>query len=176
MKKPAIFAGIGVLVCAAAAFGVAGIVKPIEQPSEWKSKRGTDAYYIGEEEVYELADINVNLKGADGQKYLSVGIGVSYKLGAELVEEHKAAAKEGGGGGHGGDKKGAGPPGPFDKAKLELKDRLTMLLSNKTQADIEGKEKKQILKQEILEEVQAAVFPDKKGRIENVYIKNLLIQ
>ena len=43
-------------------------------------------------------------------------------------------------------------------------------------ADIEGVEKKKVLKQEILEQLQEAVFPEKLGRVENVYFRNILVQ
>lgn len=162
MKKPVLFAGIGLVVAAGGAFFAAGVVKPQEPATDWRSKRGTDEYYVSEEMQYEVPDLNVNVKGSNGERYLSVGVGVKYKLGAELMNPPDKA-----------------PPdvkAPFEKAKLEIRDRLTLLLSNKTLADLEGREKQNALKQEMLEEIEAAVFPDQTGRVIRVYLRQLLVQ
>jgi flagellar basal body-associated protein FliL len=163
MKKSVIFGGIGVLVAASGAFLAAGITTPQAPETDWRSKRGTDEYYADSEELqYEIPDLNVNVKGSNGERYLSVGVGVKYRLGAELM--------------HPADKVPPDVKAPFESAKLEMRDRLTLLLSNKTLSDLEGREKQNALKQEMLEEIEAAVFPDQTGRIVRVYLRQLLVQ
>jgi flagellar basal body-associated protein FliL len=165
MKKKVLVAGIGVILAAGGAFAAAGVVKPQAPETDWRSKRGTPEYYVSDEQQLELPDLNVNVKGSNGERYLCVGVGVQYKLGAELMNPKGAKGK-------------AAPDfkAPFDKAKLEVRDRLTLLLSNKTVSDLEGREKQNALKQEMLEEIEAAVFPDQLGCVTRVYISKILFQ
>ncbi len=155
MKKSLIIVcGATLVILAGAAFVVGGMAGGKPPEVDWKSRRGTDAYYTSELVHFELKDIHVNLKGTDAQRYLAVGVGISYKVGPEI---HDAKA-------------------PFATAEPELKDRLIMLLSNKTLADIEGLENKKLIKHEILEQVQLTVFPQKLGRVEEVNFNKFLIQ
>jgi flagellar basal body-associated protein FliL len=142
---------VAVLMTAAVVVGGAGTH---EAPVDWATRRGQDSYYQQEVLEIDLKDINVNLKGTDGQRYLWVGISVAYKVGQD-VKDAKA---------------------PFTKGESDLRDRLTLLLSNKGIADLDSTEKKKLLKHEILEQVQHAIFPDKTGRIEDVHYRNFLIQ
>lgn len=163
MKKPVIFAALGLVVAAGGAILAAGVTKPPEAKVDWRSKRGTDEYYKEcEPQNHEIKDLNVNIKGSNGERYLTVGLAVQFRLGAELMNPP--------------DKSPPDYKAPFDTAKLEISDRLTLLLSNKTLPELEGREKQNVLKQEILEEVSAAVFPDQMGRIDKVFINKLLVQ
>lgn len=163
MNKKVVFIGLGVVLAGGGAFMAAGVTKPPEVKTDWSGKRGTDAYYAEcEEQTYELPDLNVNLKGTNGERYLTVGLAVKYRLGAELMNPP--------------DKAPVDLKAPLEKSKLEVRDRLIGVLSNKTIADLEGVEKRKALKQELLEEIGSAVFPDQMGRIESVLIKSILIQ
>jgi flagellar basal body-associated protein FliL len=163
MKKPVLFAGIGLVLAAGGAFMAAAVTKPPEPKIDWRSKRGTDEYYKEcEPQNYELKDLNVNIKGSNGERYLTVGLAVQYRLGAELMNPP--------------DKAPVDYKAPFETAKLEISDRLTLLLSNKTLPELEGREKQNVLKQEIMEEVSAAVFPDQMGRVDKIFINKLLVQ
>ncbi|HYC76029.1 MAG TPA: flagellar basal body-associated FliL family protein [Planctomycetota bacterium] len=164
MNKKLLLVGVGVVLASGAAFMAAGAAKPAAAEVDWRSRRGKDEYYLPEEHEFDLPDINVNLKGTGGQRYLAAGLGVRFRIGQELaLTPNKDGTPH-------------DPKSSFEKAKLEIKDRLTILLSNKSVNDLEGSEKKKALKQEILEELSVAVFPDQLGRIEQVYIKQLLVQ
>jgi flagellar basal body-associated protein FliL len=154
MNKRILIGGVSLVVLALGAVVVGGMGGHHESRVDWASRRGQEAYYAPDVLNQDLKDINVNLKGTEGQRYLSVGISVGYRVGPEVAD----------------------PKAPFQKAESDLRDRLTMLLSNKGLADLEGLERKRVLKQEILDQVQQAVFPDKTGRIDEVYYRNFLIQ
>jgi flagellar basal body-associated protein FliL len=163
MKKSIVFVGVGVVLAAGGAFFAAGVVQPKKETIDWRSLRGKDEYFAKSEEyLYDVPDLNVNLKGSGGQRYLTVGVGVKYRLGGELLHPANEAPVD--------------SKAPFEKAKLDVRDRLTILLSNKTLEDLEGREKHNALKQEMLEEIAAAVFPDQTGRIEAVFLRQLLVQ
>jgi flagellar basal body-associated protein FliL len=154
MKKKIIIVGAVVAILATAAVVVGGMGGGHEPPVDWESKRGQDSYYRDDVLGYDMKDVSVNLKGTDGQRYLFVELSVAYRLGPEL-------------------KDGASR---FAKAEADLRDRLTLLLSNKGLSDLEGLENKKTIKQEILDQVQAAVFPDKTGRVQDIYFRKFLIQ
>jgi flagellar basal body-associated protein FliL len=147
-----VFAIVGVLGLAAVVVGGAGTTG--EAPVDWVSKRGLESYYGEEVFNLDLKDISVNVKGTDAQRFLFVGISVAYRVGPEVKD----------------------PKAPFARADADLRDRLTLLLSNKGLADLDGLENKKTLKQEILDQVQLAVFPDKTGRVEKINIRQFLIQ
>jgi flagellar basal body-associated protein FliL len=154
MKKKILIVVPAVLILALSAVVVGARGGGSTAPVDWSSKRGQDSYYAEEVLNYDLKDISVNVKGTDAQRYLLVGIGVAYRVGPEVKD----------------------PKAPFAKAESDLRDRLTMLLSNKKLAELEGLEMKNLLKQEILDQVGHAVFPDKTGRIEQVFFRQFLIQ
>ncbi len=56
------------------------------------------------------------------------------------------------------------------------RDRLILLLASKSMEDLEGRDKKELLKKEIQSELQPILFPDEDGRIDAVLFKDLLIQ
>lgn len=171
MKQVLVIGGVCVLLLGGAAVVVAGKTPVVVADVDWKSRRGTDGYYTGKEQYFDLPTMTVNLKGEG--RFLKLSLAVEYRLGAELVNEKPAAADAAGG--HGG-AKGAGPVTPFDKAMPEIKDRLNLLLSNKTVGDIEGLENKKRLKEEVRHELEDAVFPERLGRIEKVFIKEIVVQ
>jgi flagellar basal body-associated protein FliL len=153
-KKVIIIIGAALLILSTAAVVVGGAGGAHPAPIDWASRRGQDSYYAPEPVNYDLKDISVNIKGTEAQRYVSVGITVAYRIGPEIADA-KAA---------------------FTKAESDLRDRLTLLLSNKSLADLEGLENKRVLKQEILDQVEHAVFPDKTGRVEEIYFRQFLIQ
>lgn len=154
MKKKILIMGVALTILATAAVVVGGIGGHHDAPVDWASRRGQDSYYAADVQNYDLKDISVNIKGTDAQRYLSVGVTVAYRIGPE-ISDAKAA---------------------FTKGESDLRDRLTLLLSNKGLSELDGLENKRILKQEILDQVERAIFPEKTGRIEEVYFRQFLIQ
>ncbi len=170
MKQFIAIGAVVALLLGGAAVVVAGKAPAPVADVDWKSRRGTDGYYTGKESHVDLPTITVNLKGEG--RFLKIALAASYRLGAELTNEKKPA--DAAGGGHGGGK--GAPPTPFDPVMPEVKDRLNLLLSNKTAADIEGLENKKRLKEEIRHELEEAVFPERLGRVEKVFIKEIVVQ
>lgn len=168
MKQFIAIGAVVALLLGGAAVVVAGKAPAPVADVDWKSRRGTDGYYTGKESHVDLPTITVNLKGEG--RFLKIALAASYRLGAELSNEKPTDAASGG---HGG--KGA-PPTPFDPVMPEVKDRLNLLLSNKTAAEIEGLENKKRLKEEIRHELEEAVFPERLGRVEKVFIKEIVVQ
>jgi flagellar basal body-associated protein FliL len=154
MKKKILIGVAVLLVLSTAAVVAGGVGARHEAPIDWSSKRGQESYYGAEVFSYDLKDVSVNIKGTDAQRYLFVKLTVGYRIGPEVKD----------------------PKAPFAKTESDLRDRLTLLLSNKTLADLEGLENKRVLKHEILDQVEHAVFPDKTGRVEEIWFNQFLIQ
>jgi flagellar basal body-associated protein FliL len=154
MKKKILIGFAALAILMSAAIVVGGVGGKHEAPVDWTSRRGQESYYGLDVLTFALKDVSVNLKGTDGQRYLFIGMSVAYRIGPEIKDG--AAA--------------------FAKGEADLRDRLTLLLSNKTIADVDSKEKKLILQQEILDQVQQAIFADKTGRVEKVYFERFLLQ
>jgi flagellar basal body-associated protein FliL len=154
MKKKILIVGVTLALLSTAAVVVGGMGGGHEAPIDWSTRRGQESYYAPEVFNYDLKDINVNLKGTDAQRYLFIGITVAYRVGPETKD----------------------PKAPFLKGDSDLRDRLTLLLSNKGIADLEGLEKKRVLKQEIQDQVEQAVFPDKTGKVDAIQFRTILIQ
>ena len=79
-----------------------------------------------------------------------------------------------GGGGEGGSR--AEAPPLQGSVATAVRDRIILLLNAKSIDDLEGRDKKELLKKEIREELEPLIFPDKDGEIETVLFKDLLIQ
>ena len=58
----------------------------------------------------------------------------------------------------------------------KIKDALTTLLTEKTLEDVEGKDSLDALKIEIMDEINRAVFEMEKGRVEEIYYEEFLVQ
>ena len=153
-KKKIVMAGGGTVLLAGAAFAVVALMGVPKGKEDLSELRGTDAYYVSDQLTFDLPDITVNLKGAGGQRFLTLSSTVVYRIGSE-IEDGNAV---------------------LEKRSMAVGDRLLLLLSDKTPSDLEGFEKKNLLKEEIRETIQRLVFPEKKGRIEDVLFRDFKIQ
>lgn len=140
--------------------------KPQEPPEE-----------IGE---FAIPDLKANLHRAGGLHFCMVDLLVNFKSRKmKEVKEHLGLKVEaGGGGGHGGG--GGAAPKPAEalmgSLSVAVRDRIILLLSSKSIEDLEGREKKELLKKEIQQEIEPLLFPHGDGKIEAVLFKDLLIQ
>lgn len=154
-KKKLVFISGGALALGAAAFLVAGGAGvPEKPPPDYSALRGTDAYYSAEPGTKDLPDFVGNLKGSQGRVFVKVGLSVVYRLGPELAD--------------------AGPR--FADRSALIMDRLHMVFGGKTYEDVEGAEKKLQIKDEIRRQLQDVLFPDKKGRVEDILYRAFYIQ
>lgn len=104
---------------------------------------------------HRLETLFVNLAGTNGKRYLKVGLSFSY-----LAENASAQTAR------------------FAELDTRIRDRLTILLSGKSIDDIDGGEKKKLLKKELEDVLQEVLFEetDEHGRIEAVFYNEFLIQ
>lgn len=155
MKKKAIFTGFGGLaVIAAVAFVVVGSAGVPHAPPDYASQRGTESYYTGETRYEDLAPFIGNLKGSRSKLFVKVSVTVVYRLGPEL-----------------GDAKSL-----FTERKAIIADRMNLVFGAKGFEDVEGAERRASIKEEIKAQLQAALFPDKRGRVEDVLYREFYIQ
>jgi flagellar basal body-associated protein FliL len=126
---------------------------------------------------FAIPEIKANLARAGGLHFAGLDIHVQVKTkDPKHVSERlgiKAEASEGGHGGGGAKKEVPQLQGTLATA---VRDRIILLLNAKSIDDLEGREKKELLKREIKEELDMVLFPDKDGEIEAVLFKELLIQ
>ena len=153
MKKKMILGGCLSLALAGAAFTIVGMMGV---PERKLPPRGTDEYYTSKLALYELPEISVNLKDNRGSQYLQVQISVQYVMGEEI--EGNDASKQ------------------FDEKMALIDDRLNMLLSDKSYADVRGSDNKILIKEEIRRILQKVVFPEQKGRIEEILFRRFYTQ
>lgn len=153
MNKKSLIAVVGGLVAlGGAAFFVVG--SAAVPGSDQGPKPGSDAYYTSEVMEHPVEGLLVNLAGARSQTYLELSILVRYRTGPGVKS----------------------PEGVFAAQDAKVRDRLNILLSNKTVADLEGSEKKQALKHEIRRALDEAIFPDQAGRVEEIFYSKFSVQ
>jgi flagellar basal body-associated protein FliL len=129
---------------------------------------GTDGYYTGKESHVDLPTITVNLKGEGASSRSRSPRATDSARNSRTRSRPKRPPEV--------TAERARLPRPFDPVMPEVKDRLDLLLSNKTAAEIEGLENKKRLKEEIRHELEEAVFPERLGRVEKVFIKEIVVQ
>ncbi len=153
--KTLLIALAGVVVLMGGAFAFVTIAVPPPAETEAASAEDLDPSADWEEEQYRLEVQYVNLAGTQGKRYLKVG--VTFRFLSPSPSKDLAR---------------------FAEEDTLVKDHLLMLLSGKTLEDIDGAETKRLLKQEILETLNTALFsePDNPGRIEQVYYYEFLVQ
>jgi flagellar basal body-associated protein FliL len=152
-KKVIILGTVGLLALGGAAFTIvatAGVPKPIDI-----SLRGKDEYYVSDLLTYDLPEIVTNLRGAGG-KFIKILVTAEYRIGPEL--EPAAAAQL------------------FVSQEAKLQDRFIMLISAKTMADVETREHKKLLQEELKDLIQSVVFPEQLGRVEGILYRDFKIQ
>lgn len=155
MKKKAMISGVGGLVAiAAVAFAVVGSAGVPHLPPDYTAQRGTESYYSGEPRYEDLAPFIGNLKGSRSKLFVKVSITVVYRLGPELADAKSL----------------------FTERKAIIADRLNFIFGAKGFEDVEGAEHRGAIKEEIKTQLQAALFPDKRGRVEDILYREFYIQ
>jgi len=153
MGKKVIFGGILTVALAGAAFT---IVLVMGVPEKKLPPRGSDEYYTSAQLQFELGEISVNLKDKGGSQYLQVVMAVQYVIGEEIL--------------------GGNADSVFGKKMAKIEDKLNLLLSDKTYDEVDGKDDKELIKEEIRRILQEVVFPDQMGRIEEVLFRKFYTQ
>jgi flagellar basal body-associated protein FliL len=153
-KKAIIIGGGGLVVVAGAALAIVSMSGVPKKPPDYESIRGTEAYYSGPKAEYDLPDFMGNLKGAQAQRVVKVGLTIEYRLGPEISDANAI----------------------FSTRKAAIMDCLHRVFANKTVDDVEGSERKDLLKEEVRAQLQTILFPDKKGRIEGVLYRDFFVQ
>jgi len=145
----------GVVLLVGGAFAFVQIAVPPPEQKKASSVEDLDPSADWAEEQYRLEVQYVNLAGTQGKRYLKVGITFRFLSPAPSKDLTR-----------------------FTNEDTLIKDRLITLLSGKTLEDIDGAETKRLLKQEISETLDAALFsePGHPGRIEQVYYYEFLVQ
>ncbi|MBL8995521.1 MAG: flagellar basal body-associated FliL family protein [Spirochaetia bacterium] len=134
-----------------------------------------------EEQLLDFAipEIRANLQRAGGLHFIGCDIQIKIK---SRHMDHVAPrlglkAPTGEGGGHGG---GGGKPAELSTLgpdySVAARDRIILLFNAKTIDDLEGREKKELLKKEIKAELDEVLFPEKDGEVEAVLFRTILIQ
>ncbi|MBI3819099.1 MAG: flagellar basal body-associated FliL family protein [Planctomycetes bacterium] len=123
-----------------------------------------------------IPELKANLARAGGLHYCGLDIHIRIKSrDISHVSARLGLPKDSSGGEHGGGKpKGVATLG--DEFGAAVNDRVILLLNSKSIDDLEGREKKELLKREIKSELEPILFPEKDGEIEAVLFKNLMIQ
>ncbi len=153
MKIVMIVAGVLVLVGGAFAFVTLGVPdKASDAEDSQETVAPEETWKDGE---HRLETLFVNLAGTNGKRYLKVGLTFSYRAESPSAQTVR-----------------------FTELDTRIRDRLTILLSGKSIEDIDGGEKKKLLKKELEEVLQELLFEDAEepGRIEAVFYYEFLIQ
>lgn len=126
---------------------------------------------------FAVSEIKANLARSGGLHFAGLDLHVQVKTTQpDRVAERlglKPAASEGGHGGGAPKKEVVQLQGTVGTA---VRDRIILLLNAKSIDDLEGRERKELLKREIKEELDLVLFPDRDGEVETVLFKDLLIQ
>jgi len=116
---------------------------------------------------FEISDLKSNLARSGGLHFCMVELLVQYKTRNPGGVETRLGLRT---------NPGATVPmltGPISTA---ARDRLILLLASKGIEDLEGREKKELLKKEIQAELAPLVFPEKDGEVGEVLFGDFLLQ
>jgi flagellar basal body-associated protein FliL len=126
---------------------------------------------------FAIPEIKANLARSGGLHFAGIDIHVQVKTtNAKQVSERLGLKAGGSDGGHGGGGGRSEVPQLGGTPGTAVRDRIILLLNAKSIDDLEGREKKELLKREIKEELDLVLFPDRDGEVETVLFKELLIQ
>jgi flagellar basal body-associated protein FliL len=166
---------IGLPVFGAVLGAVATMAIPKPHPAETRPKEDKEKDKekdLGTRIVFSIPDVKANLARSGGLHFCAAEFLVQVSTAKREAVEERLGLK--GGGGEGADRKEAPPlKGLLATA---VRDRIILLLNAKSIDDLEGRDKKEILKKEIRDELQPILFPDHDGEIEAVLFRELLIQ
>jgi flagellar basal body-associated protein FliL len=128
---------------------------------------------------FMLPEIKANLARSGGLHFCGLDIHIRVKSRKMDEVAHKLGiefSSSGGEGGHGGNAKAIGIPPLGGTAGAIARDRVILLLNAKSIDDLEGREKKELLKKEMKSELEEVLFPGKEAEIDSVLFKDILIQ
>lgn len=127
---------------------------------------------------FAIPEIKANLARSGGLHF--VGVEITIKIKSHEIDHvaHRLGivAESGGGEGHGGGGKPKDIPQIGPQFVSAVRDRIILLFNSKSIDDLEGREKKELLKREIKTELEQLLFPEKDAEVEAVLFKDLLIQ
>jgi flagellar basal body-associated protein FliL len=156
-KKFMLFSGVGLAVIIGAAFMFAtfAVPAPPEKAPSREQDDGSGGPAGGDKflEIYDLPTIMVNLKGTNKKRVLKLRLNVMY----ECTNPALASAL-------------------FEQKLPEVKDMLTTLLTEKTLEQLEGKDDLNMLRMELMDEINRVVFSKNDGRVVKVYYEEFLVQ
>jgi flagellar basal body-associated protein FliL len=116
---------------------------------------------------FEILDLKSNLSRSGGLHFCMLELAIEYRTKNGGAAETRLGLKTDPGG---------TVPYPTGPVATAIRDRLILLLASKGIEDLEGREKKDLLKKEIQAELQPLVFPDKDGDVKQVLFKDFLLQ
>lgn len=155
MKKKAILAGGGgLVVLGVVAFMVVGSAGVPKAPPDYTSQRGQESYYSAELHYEDLAPFIGNLKGSRSKLFVKVSLTIVYRLGPEIADAKSL----------------------FTARKALLADRMNMVFGSKGFEEVEGAERRAAIKEELKAQIQSAIFPDKRGRVDDVLYREFYVQ
>lgn len=153
-KKLILIGGGGLVVVVGAAFFIVGSAGVPKAEPNYDAIRGTEAYYSGAEEFVDLAEFMGNLKGSQTQRFVKLALTVVFRTSPESADAASV----------------------FVSQKAAIMDRLHLIFNGKSLEDIDGAERKELIKEEIKGHLQLLLFPDKKARIERVLYREFFVQ
>jgi flagellar basal body-associated protein FliL len=121
---------------------------------------------------FTIPDVKANLARSGGLHFCGAEFLVQVKTKKREAVEARLGLRAGSGEGNGKSE----APAIQGSAATAVRDRIILLLNAKSIDDLEGRDKKELLKREIREELELVLFPDHDGEVEAVLFKDLLIQ
>lgn len=157
------------------ALGGFGVTFALPKPAEEKQVKHEKPELFAD---FAIPEIKANLARSGGLHFCGVDIHIKIK---SREMEHVAArlglpVDSGAGGEHGGGGKPKDVPVLGMQYGSAVRDRVILLLNSKSIDDLEGREKKELLKKEIRAELDELLFPEHDGEVEAVLFKDILIQ
>lgn len=127
---------------------------------------------------FTIPELKANLARTGGMHFVGADIvvQVTTKEPEDVKSRFGIKSSGGGEGGHGGGAPRTEAPPLQGTIATAVRDRVILLLNAKSIDDLEGRDKKELLKKEIKEELDPILFPQKDGEVSAVLFKDLLIQ
>lgn len=158
MKKGVLFGGIGgVVALGAAAFVFSQGGTPEPSKNAMDKIRGTDAYYADADPATQ-ADVGGELvANLAGGSFVKMKFDVEYRIGKEWEKTPGDAVTA------------------FTSKASKVRSLLILMLGSKTPEQLQGPNLL-VFKEELVKMLNDAIFPDKMARVEDVYLKDWVIQ
>lgn len=144
-----------VAVALAAAGGAVAITLLMSVPSQddpLAGIRGTEAYYGAQARERQFPAVLVNLRGDD--RHFETSVTVAYRSGPDLTD---AEAR-------------------FDVREARVRDLLVCGLSEAALGDVDEPAVMMVLLERLRADVDRVVFPDRRGRVERIFIEPFAVR